>query len=83
MVGFVVEHIRRILVEKILVRQNELPIEQFSTMGCRTMNGYDINAESFYKENIKNILNGDNFFDEVISGVRKDSRGNICLVTII
>ena len=83
MVGFVVERIRRILVEKILIRQNELPIERFSTMGCRTMNGYDINAENSYKENIKSILNGDNFVDGVISGARKDSRGNICPVTII
>ena len=81
--GFVVEYIRRVPMKKILVRQNELPIEQFSTMGCRTANGYDINAESSYKRNIKRVINNGKLVDKVVSGAQKDSRGNICPVTII
>lgn len=50
---------------------------------CRTVNGFDINAEEMFDRNIKNILDYD--FDKVeyVSGVIKDGRGNICPQTII
>lgn len=37
---------------KLRVRQDKLPIELMSTMGCRTYNGFDINSVESYKKNI-------------------------------
>ena len=43
-------------MKKIVVRQNQLPTEIMSTMGCRTQNGADINAVDSYKNNIKEVI---------------------------
>ena len=69
------------------------PAEQFTryevmgTMGCRTYNGYDINAdENYFAKLFKHIANDmpehleDNW---LLSANQKDGRGNICPVTII
>lgn len=69
---------------KIKVDMSERPIEYFSTMGCRTVNGLDINAFDNFKRNVQCILEGRyDDIDDVFSGVQKDGRGNICPTTII
>ena len=70
--------------DNIKVDMTERPIEYFSTMGCRTINGLDINALDNFKSNVNHILN-DEFdkIDDIFSGAQKDGRGNICPVTII
>jgi ribonucleoside-triphosphate reductase len=68
----------------IYVDMEERPIEYFSTMGCRTVNGLDINAFDNFKANVQYIINGEfDKIDDIFSGVIKDGRGNICPVTII
>jgi len=68
----------------IKVDMNERPIEYFSTMGCRTVNGLDINAFDNFKRNVQCIIDGRyDDIDDVFSGVIKDGRGNICPTTII
>ena len=62
----------------------ERPIEYFSTMGCRTVNGLDVNAIDNFKANVKYAIDGEfDKIDDVFSGVIKDGRGNICPVTVI
>lgn len=68
---------------KLRVRQDKLPIELMSTMGCRTYNGFDINSVESYRKNIQSILESGKFYDDVRSGAAKDGRGNISPVTII
>lgn len=70
-------------MKKIIVRQNQLPTEIMSTMGCRTANGADINAVDSYRKNIESVIRNGVMYDDVTSAARKDSRGNICPVTII
>lgn len=69
----------------IKVYDKQQPDEIFSTMGCRTANGHDINFIEVFKSNIDHIIKGE--YDKVImdynSAVLKDGRGNICPVTII
>jgi len=68
----------------IKVDMNERPIEYFSTMGCRTVNGLDVNAFDNFKRNVQCIIDGRyDDIDDVFSGVIKDGRGNICPTTII
>ena len=70
--------------DNIKVDITERPIEYFSTMGCRTINGLDINALDNFKSNVNHILNSEyDKIDDVFSGVQKDGRGNICPTTII
>ena len=73
------------LDETLKVTYNERPCELFSTMGCRTVNGLDVNYLDEYKRSIKAFLDGR--FEDVnttfVSAVQKDGRGNICPVTII
>jgi ribonucleoside-triphosphate reductase len=72
------------ITNKITVGLTERPTEYFSTMGCRTVNGLDINALDNFKNNIQHTINGEfDKIDDVFSGVQKDGRGNICPVTII
>lgn len=60
------------------------PYEDFSTMGCRTVNGFDINFLDCYKENVQCALEGTPFkYPDLWSAAQKDGRGNICPVTII
>ena len=70
-------------MKKIKVRQNEIPIEMMSTMGCRTQNGADINGAHSYEMNIKSVIDNGTLYDNYISCAQKDGRGNICPVTII
>ena len=73
------------LDENLKVTYNERPCELFSTMGCRTVNGLDINYLDEYKRSIKAFL--DERFDDVnttfVSAAQKDGRGNIAPATII
>ena len=50
---------------------------------CRTYNGFDINSIESYKKNIRSVIDNGTLYDDVFSGVVKDSRGNICPTTII
>lgn len=71
-------------MKSVKVRYDEKPIEHFSTMGCRTVNGFDINAIDNFKENISHVINEEfDKIDDIFSGVIKDGRGNLCPVTII
>lgn len=71
-------------MRKIKVSLEERPIEYFSTMGCRTVNGLDINALDNFKNNIQAVINGDfDNIDDIFSGAIKDGRGNICPTTIV
>ena len=38
------------------VKQDELPIELMSTMGCRTQNGADVNAIKSYEKNVQAVI---------------------------
>ena len=76
----VVEHDN---VKELKVRQEQLPIEIMSTMGCRTQNGADINFEESYINNVKSVIYNGCVKDNMISAAQKDGRGNICPVTII
>lgn len=68
----------------IRVDYKERPIELFNTMGCRTVNLFDINALDNFKQNVQHIINGEfDKIDDVFSAIQKDGRGNICPVTII
>jgi len=70
--------------KRIRVDMTERPIEYFSTMGCRTVNLFDINALDNFKRNVQCILDGRfDDIDDVFSAIQKDGRGNICPVTII
>lgn len=66
-----------------VVRQTQVPIEVFSTMGCRTQNGADINASKSYERNVQAVIKGEPLYDNYRSAAQKDGRGNICPVTII
>lgn len=67
----------------IHVSEKPNPIEIFSTMGCRTTNGLDINYTQF-NEDIQRILDGDWDGEFRFSAAcQKDGRGNIAPTTII
>lgn len=71
-------------MKKIKVSLEEKPIELFNTMGCRTVNLFDINALDNFKDNIQHVLHKKfDKIDDVFSAIQKDGRGNICPVTII
>lgn len=70
-------------MKKLKVDKKVKPYEYFSTMGCRTSNGFDINFEESYINNITSAIANGTLYDDVLSGAQKDGRGNICPVTII
>ena len=70
-------------MKKIRIKQTQTPVELFSTMGCRTQNGADINASNSYRMNIQSVIETGHLYDNYISAAQKDGRGNICPVTII
>jgi len=71
-------------MKRLKVSLEERPIEYFSTMGCRTVNGLDVNALDNFKTNVQHVIDGEfDKIDDVFSGVQKDGRGNISPVTII
>lgn len=70
--------------------ENAVPLEEeqryevFSTMGCRTVNGSDINFEPLYRRNIRSVIDtGKPICRTLKSSIQKDGRGNICPTTII
>lgn len=65
------------------VHEEEVPIEVFSTMGCRTQNGFDCWAEHSFRENVAHVIKDGTLYDNYVSGAQKDGRGNICPATII
>ena len=68
----------------ISIDMTERPIEYFSTMGCRTVNGLDVNAIDNFKRNVQCVIDGRfDDIDDIFSGVQKDGRGNIAPTTII
>ena len=73
------------LGEDLKVTYNERPCELFSTMGCRTVNGLDVNFMEEYRRSIKAFL--EERFNDInttfVSAAQKDGRGNIAPVTII
>lgn len=71
------------LDDDLNVVDTELPFEYFATMGCRTVNGADINAERSYMQNIESVLHYGKLSNDIYSSAQKDGRGNICPVTII
>lgn len=77
------------LIEKTGLDLKLNPIENlsvaiFSTMGCRTANGYDINWFESWKEAINDIIDGKiPDYEFLATGQQKDGRGNICPATII
>ena len=70
-------------MKRIIIKQDELPIEIMSTMGCRTQNGADINGVESYRKNVQSVIQNGKLYDNYISCAQKDGRGNICPVTII
>ena len=70
-------------MKKIRIKQTQTPVELFSTMGCRTQNGADVNALNSYQMNIQSVIETGHLYDNYISAAQKDGRGNICPVTII
>jgi len=70
-------------MKKIRIKQAQIPVELFSTMGCRTQNGADINAANSYQMNIQSVIETGHLYDNYVSAAQKDGRGNICPVTII
>lgn len=69
--------------DKLEVDESERFTEQMSTMGCRSMTGYDMWAEDSYRAAIQEVLKTGDTTVDVLSAVQKDGRGNICPVTII
>lgn len=72
-------------MKKLIVDTEQSPVEIFSTMGCRTANGADINFnEEYYKESIKSVLENERFdSSRLMSAAQKDGRGNVAPATII
>ena len=62
---------------EIKVNGTQMPIEIFSTMGCRTANGADVNFSKCYEENIHKVINNGEIKYEIQSSAQKDGRGNI------
>lgn len=70
---------------QLVVTEKVRPEEDFSTMGCRTNNGYDINfTEDYFKSLLMKILEtGDVPDNYLCSAIQRDGRGNIAPQTII
>lgn len=71
--------------DNIYVDNTPHPNEIMATMGCRTYNGGDINADIDYFYNIiKDLIDTKEIRDyDLYSHAQKDGRGNLCPVTII
>ena len=73
-----------VIGKTVVVDMTERPTEMFSTMGCRTVNGLNVNAMDNFKNNVKCVIEGRyDEIDDVFSSSQKDGRGNLCPVTII
>lgn len=74
----------KVVDDKLVVDSEESPIEVFSTMGCRTSNGADINFdEEYYNKLIDLVLSRQDISKLSLSKAQKDGRGNICPITVI
>lgn len=69
--------------EKLKTVRFDDPRTYFSTMGCRTANGADINFDKVYRDNIEKVLSGHMEDIDFISANQKDGRGNLAPATII
>lgn len=69
----------------LIVSEKVRPEEDFSSMGCRTNNGYDVNfTEDYFKSLLMKILEtGDVPDNYLCSAIQRDGRGNIAPQTII
>lgn len=65
------------------VSKEQQPFEIASTMGCRTVNGADINFKDSFRDTLKKIIKGEDVSHELKSANQKDGRGNIAPATII
>ena len=61
----------------------ERDYESMTCMGCRTVNGFDLNAEDSYRKAIADVIQKGDTDVDVLSGAQKYGRGNIAPVTII
>lgn len=70
---------------ELTVTEKVQPTEDFSTMGCRTNNGYDINfTKEYFLDLLTKILEtGDVPDNYLCSAMQRDGRGNIAPQTII
>ena len=70
---------------ELTVTEKVQPTEDFSTMGCRTNNGYDINfTKEYFLDLLTKILETGDIPDSYLcSAVQRDGRGNIAPQTII
>jgi len=69
----------------LIVTDEVNPMEEASTMGCRTYNGFDINFdEKYFKSLLLKIVKTEKLPKNYLySGMQKDGRGNIAPHTII
>lgn len=70
---------------ELTVTEKVQPTEDFSTMGCRTNNGYDINfTKEYFLDLLTKILETGDVPDSYLcSAMQRDGRGNIAPQTII
>ncbi len=71
--------------DELTVTEKVQPTEDFSTMGCRTNNGYDINfTKEYFLDLLTKILETGDIPDNYLcSAMQRDGRGNIAPQTII
>ena len=65
------------------VLTEQQPFEIFSTMGCRTANGADVNFEDSFRDSLRKIIEGKDVSHDIKSAIQKAGRGNIAPATII
>lgn len=65
------------------VLTEQQPFEIFSTMGCRTINGADVNFEDSFRDSLRKMIEGKDVSRDIKSAIQKDGRGNIAPATII
>lgn len=67
----------------LAIDEVERNYESMTCMGCRTVNGFDLNAEDSYRTAIIDVIQKGDTDVDVLSGAQKYGRGNIAPVTII
>lgn len=74
-----------IVNEEIVMNKHEQPFEYAAQMGCRTFNGFDINFDGIYFEDLlKKTIETKNLpLNYLYSAIQKDGRGNIIPITIV
>ena len=69
--------------DDIIVTDEWAPNEIYATMGCRTINGLDINFKDTFEHYIKSLIKGEIPMIDLTSALQKDGRGNICPTTLV